>query len=396
MILRAFVLALSAALALCGCVSTKVLGDNQPGEGDGGGPLPAFDALDLLLVIDNTAGGPNPMEVAALLPTMVRALQSGDTNNDGEAEFRGAQRLQVAVVTTDMGAPGITGLPDCGNDTGKPFGDDGLFFTGQPGLFVEGHVCATQPAPLGLNLPASEELRTQFDEALSCSAMVPVGGCGYRMPLEAALKATWDRDDANLTFLGGKGHGLSQQAGFVREGALLAIVVITNGDDCSSADVTHLTPAESLDPSDPMANVGRGSRCVRYEDHLHPIWRYEEAYARLKRGVVSDVFFGVIGGIPSDFAADLRDQRIDVARMQTYKHLLDDPRMQNVPNPDGPPGEGRLMPVCGDATPSRRLVELSRRFEEFSTAASICDPMEVSLGTMTKAIARLVDPSTSL
>jgi len=390
------VVMLSVALAMSGCVSTKVLGDNQPGEGEGGVTPQAFDALDLLFVIDNTSGGPNPMEVAALLPTMVHALQSGDADNNGEAEFRGVQRLQVAVVTTDMGAPGISGLPDCGDDTGKPFGDDGLFFTGQPGLFVDGHVCATQSAPLALNLPASEDVRAQFDDALSCAVMVPAGGCGYRMPLEAALKATWDRDDANLTFLGGKGHGLSQQAGFVREGALLAIVVITNGDDCSSADVTHLTPPEGLGPDDPMAEVGRGSRCVRYADHLHPIWRYEEAYARLKQGVVSDVFFGVVGGLPIDFAADLRDQRIDAARVLTYKHLLDDPRMQNVPDPDGPPGEGRLMSVCGDATPSSRLVELSRRFEEFSTAASICDPMEVSLGTMTKAIARLVDPATSL
>lgn len=392
---RVVTVLLSVALATCGCVSTEVLGDNQPGEEQRGVTPQAFDALDLLFVIDNTRGEADLRQVAALLPTMVRALQSGDANNDGETEFRGVPRIQVAVVTTDMGAPGIRGLPDCGEDTGKPFGDDGLFYTGQPGLFLDDHVCADQSAPLSLNLPASEDARAQFDDALSCAAMVPTGGCGYRMPLEAALKATWDRDDASLTFLGGNGHGLSQQAGFVRDDALLAIIVITDGDDCSSVDVAHFTPPESQEPGDPMREVGRGSRCVQYEDHLHPTWRYEEAYARLK-GVVSHLFFGVIGGIPSDFAADLRDQRIEAARIRTYKHLLDDPRMHNVLDPDGPPGEGRLMSVCGDATPSRRLVELSRRLEEFSTAASICDPMEVSLSTMTKAIARLIDPATSL
>jgi hypothetical protein len=129
---------------------------------------------------------------------------------------------------------------------------------------------------------------------------------------------------------------------------------------------------------------------------LHPIGRYEEGFARLKRGVVSDVFFGVIGGIPSDFATELRDQRIEQARVLVYKRLLDDSRMQNVVDPESPPGEDRLVSVCGDAVPSRRLVELSRRLEDLSTAASICDPMEVSLGTMTRAIARLIDPATSL
>jgi hypothetical protein len=85
-----------------------------------------------------------------------------------------------------------------------------------------------------------------------------------------------------------------------------------------------------------------------------------------------------------------------MGRELAYRALLDDPRMQQVVDSQTAPGARDLTKSCGNANPPRRLVELARRFEAQATVGSICDDLSVPMTEMTRALARLIDPTTEL
>lgn len=388
------------ALGGVGCANTDLVGNNcvingQPCDdpsvgGSGGSPSDRFETLDLLVVIDNTpAMAATQTALAAQLPIMLETLLSGDMVGDARPDFQPVADVHVAVVSSDMGAPGLTGLDDCGEDTGRPFGDDGVFFTSPPNAVLG------QPCPP--SLPSMLTLQGPGDAQLSrCYPLVGTAGCRHVMPLEAALKAMWDRNDSTVRFMAGVGHGITTQPGFVRQGSLLAILIVTDNDDCSSVDLDHLVAAEQL-PDGPLANTPRNQRCSLYRNHHHDLLRYREAFATLVRGQLSRLFVGVIAGVPSDFASQLAGQRIQAGRQLILEALLDDARMAAVLDPDVvSPAEPALRRSCGSAAPPNRLVEFVRRLEDNATVASICDDMSVSMGEMTRALARRIDPTTDL
>ena len=94
-------------------------------------------------------------------------------------------------------------------------------------------------------------------DALSCISSVGDAGCGLEAPLEAMKRALDGSHPEN--------------AGFVRRGALLAVVILTDEDDCSadpalfgrppvaadSRDFTCAQEAYLCDPS--IASPGRSS-----------------------------------------------------------------------------------------------------------------------------------------
>jgi hypothetical protein len=322
-------------------------------------------------------------------------LTSGDVDADGSAEFKPAIDVHFAVISGDMGAPGITGLSDCGDDTGRPLGDDGLFLNQPAGDFVFGQPCEMLPQFIAFEVGSAPDPGEVFRQA-GCLGLVGTDGCRHTMPLEAALKALWNRPDLDMQFMDGTGHGLGVQAGFLRSDALLGIIVVTDDDDCSSIDVTHLTPAEQLLSGDPLANFERSERCVRAPDHVHPLVRYENAFGLLKSGLLGRLFFGVIAGVPTDLATSVSSKRTSAQREAAYRALMDDARMLQVLDPASPSGAREYKKVCGAAVPPRRLVALAQRLEEHASVASICDSMVVPMSEMTRSLARLIDPTTSL
>jgi hypothetical protein len=227
MILAALPLALGA-----GC-RTQLAGPGGPEE------APFQNQLDLLFVVDDGSAAAAQAKLGAQIPTFIQML---------EALPRGLPDLHVAVITTDMGAPGDE--PRC-----SATGDAGLFQS-TPGAAAS---CASGPLPAGASFlsrnGAGQNFTGDLATALQCLILRGAAGCGFKQPLAAIARA-----------LGADGSPPpAANAGFLRPDALLGIIILTTEDDCSAPPGTALfglqTGQSSLaEPLGPLAPY----RCNRY------------------------------------------------------------------------------------------------------------------------------------
>ncbi len=323
-------------------------------------PPPCRGALpvDLLWVVDNS----NSMEqeqnnLAANFPRLIqRLVDPPDTDRDGEPDYPGVTDLRVGVISTDFGVGDNTGVANCDMGTGdggaligesRAAGPCAGFTTGDnPWLEYDGDTDA-------------------FAENFSCLAKLGTDGCGLEQQLEASLAAISTQSSD-----GGANEG------FLRPDSLVAIVFVTDEDDCST------TNDELFSPS-PAAATTYGPypmRCANHPGELHPIRRYAQAFDTLRLDRNNAVIVAAITGVPRELARNPLE--VDFAA------VLADDRMQFAENPDNP---GTLRPACeyggvASAPPGRRIIEV---IQEFSTEgdgllASICEP---DLGPVLESIA---------
>lgn len=206
------------------------------------GPLPPLAGkVDLLLVIDNSPSmSPKQKALGNNIGRLTRLLQQLDID------------YHVGIITTDVGTNTAPGTPWGGAigvcDTYE--GDDGVMqsaacsarpptsvsadaraacaalcpdskFVPTDGLrYITSRGGVTNvPAALEVDPMTGKTVDTGPEKALRCMGLVGDGGCGIESPLEA-LKRALD------------GHR-SENSGFLRPDALLAVLVITDEDDCS-------------------------------------------------------------------------------------------------------------------------------------------------------------------
>jgi hypothetical protein len=172
--------------------------------------------VDLLFMIDNSSSmRPSQTNLTTSFPMFMDAVN----NLPG-----GPPNLHVAVVSSDMGAGdgSITGCTRTG-DAGKfhflPTAtcSDTTIVTGA------GYISYTSAGAGNFTAP---DISTVF----SCIAALGDTGCGFERPFASVLRA-----------LGADGMPVpSENAGFLRSDALLAIVMVTNEDDCSARDGVNL------------------------------------------------------------------------------------------------------------------------------------------------------------
>jgi len=247
--LRSLPLALAAALLCPGCTGVRYRSDQ----------------VDLLFVVDNsTSMAANQAVLAESFPALTEALRAPG----GELPD-----LRVGVVSTDLGAGGA---PTCvgGGDGGK--------LRNIPR--VEG---CTPPTDAWLSYrdgvtniasgAADPELR--LAEGFACIAPLGEKGCGFEQPLQAARVAL----------------DPSVNPGFLRASSLLAIVFVSDEDDCSAAnpalydkEQAGIGPldsfrciAQGLVCNEPLREVGVKHNCAPGQDWLHPV----EAYTRFFGGL---------------------------------------------------------------------------------------------------------------
>jgi hypothetical protein len=382
-----------------GAITGGAGGASGTGGAGGGGPVEVGEItkVDFLLVVDNS--GSMREEQAALtaqFPALVRALSTGDVDDDGTADYPAVKDLHLGVVSSDMGLVGIQGIPGCDG-----LGDDGIM-NNVPNASVAG--CqATYPRFLTYLPSVNDPDQTATDFA--CLATLGTDGCGFEQQLEAGLKALWPSVDVDpdgnviepnrILFLGDAmgfgqlGHGDTDNKDFLRNDpriglSLIAAVFVTDEEDCSSADTGHFTPELYLDPNDPedakLLMQDLNLRCVNNQQNLYSVERYVAGLQALRPGAEQLVLFGVIAGVPPDLVDDAARAGVDFAdeasRNAYYDGILDDARMQHEPDPAKPPGEGNLIPSCettsGIAYPPRRFVETARLFGEEAIVQSIC------------------------
>ena len=374
-----------------------------PGEGAGG--------VDLLVVMDTSNSMRNAQtaasnQVGMLVNNLLDRMQLRD--------------VRVGVVTTDLGT-GSYVIPSCSVRDG-----DSARFNPR----VNGAAIATRrgnlpepPAPIFCPRVATAPymtLRTSDDAmfrywAPSCHTTVGVGGCGLEQPLESALRA-----------LTSASSPMSVNAGFVRPGAVLAVLVVTDEDDgsvreCANhdgvgpcADASTVWDFSSSAWSSPDLNLrfymhepGSGQDPTwsidRYIDPARPA----RGLLALKPGHPERVIFGAITGVPlnlptrSDGGTDWRTLlgANPNGRDGLQSMSAEGPISMRQANAD-PNCSTRVVPACRaqgttydptacDATrqyfawPARRIAEVARRFDESPLCAgaacgngmvtSICD-----------------------
>lgn len=314
----------------------------------------ATSALDVLLLLDNSGSmAEEQANLAVQLPALIAALATGDADGDGIQDFPIIDSLQIGSISSDMGTGGFN-IPTCDEPN---FGDDGVFLQ-----HADGPSCAAS-YPAIQNFEGGDA--DAFASSVQCVAMTGTQGCGFEQSLDAMLKALAPSNQLSPTGTplrfanGSQGHGDGINAGLVREDATLALINLSDEDDCSAID-PNIFNRDSTTYTDPDLNL----RCSRYADALHPTSRYTDGFLTLKSDP-SQLVYAAIAGIPAGM------------NNASPTEILADPRMAEVPDPAMP---SQLTPVCesasGAAFPARRILGVAEELEAagaFTVSSSICD-----------------------
>jgi hypothetical protein len=362
--------------------------------------------VDLLFVIDNSNSmASEQVKLAAKLPQLIDVLTSGDRYagreppegiEDTQRYFTAVSSLHIGVVSTSMGgqdeAIGSTqALKDC-----VGFGDDGVLLHSTQiavdGVYVtkdDGIEGAQIGDTLLEPLPECEDIgepplyqRYNSDEdvtsqalatAFACVSRLGVRGCPFEQQLEAMWKAVApsDGDDPALhVFLDGThGHGAPAgiNEGFVREDAILAVIHVSDEEDCSINQDGKALFSLSEDAVQRFGDSrSLNLRCGKYgeaEGMLWPAERYVRGLKSLKPGHEDRVIFAAIVGVPADSAGQSFDDVLAREEMR-FVEAGDRPRTScvNDSNPAQP----------DQAYPARRFVEVAKGFGDDAVVYSIC------------------------
>ncbi|MFH2009784.1 MAG: hypothetical protein ABI333_24530 [bacterium] len=307
------------------------------------------DGVDILFVVDNT---PLMMDVGAGDPLNIGLTPLTEWDNDGGPGSLATGPVHVGVVTSNLGSGGYD-LPGCEAD-----GDDGRLMTEvrpdcptMDGSFIElidGVIVNIPDAPSDFTLA----------EAVNClvDAQTQREGCAFPQPLQAATRALAHPDNLD----------------FARDGANLAVVFVSNSDDCSASAPEVFNP-------DPSAEVTLGP--------LNPFRCFE---------------FGVTCNVNDRFTPGDRTNCTDrtdggelLFRLSTIREQLvlgRDPQNVIISTIAGPADQVRVLveadvpalePICAGAAwsgfPGVRLAKFRDQFGDNGMGESVCDPNISSL-----------------
>ena len=203
-------LVLFLVLFVAGCPDRSISRDDPVQAGVHIKSIPVSADIDLLFVIDNSQSTRDKQALFARnYLNFVAALD----------RFPGGRpNLHIGVVTTTVDIGGQASSP-C-----HPASDqDGLFQNASR----DAQFACTPPTAerflVDLAQPGGGRMTNytgSLDQALSCISHAGDNGCGFEAPLEAIRRAL---DGSH-----------AENEGFLRSGAFLAIVILTDEDDCSA------------------------------------------------------------------------------------------------------------------------------------------------------------------
>jgi hypothetical protein len=232
-ILRALTLgALTLGCSSCGNQLAGTGGHGGTGGQGGAGNAPTTTEtitiaekgnpkVDILFVLDNGSSSTEIKQKLYLqMPLFLNVLKGLPTQLD----------LHIAVTTTDLGAPGdVTDKIVC-----TAQGDNGAFQSAPRGT------CTNTTLMNGATYLADDgngvtNFTDPIASVLQCISMVGGSGCGFRQPLAAAVRALGADYVVN-----GVPTPVETNVGFLRPDAYLAIIFLTEYDDCSVPVLTEL------------------------------------------------------------------------------------------------------------------------------------------------------------
>ncbi|HSY39336.1 MAG TPA: hypothetical protein VLA79_07400 [Polyangia bacterium] len=216
-------------------------GGSSGAGGSGGSPVGGSfggnlnTEVDILVMIDNSPEMTEMQEkLDVQLPSFIQTLQNLPV----------PPSLHLAVVSSDMGAPGdSTASIAC-----TTRGDQGEFQTAPRGT------CVNTTLSAGATFISDADMMPNYTDPLvnvvQCIALLGDEGCGFEHQL-ASIDRALGAD--------GLGPAPSQNVGFLRPEAALVILMLTNEDDCSApANTTIYSLNGSLqnisNPDGPIGN----------------------------------------------------------------------------------------------------------------------------------------------
>ena len=204
------------------------------------------DKVDILFMVDNSPGAAYKREFAGSFPAFVKAL-------DDAAAAGHPASYHLGVVTSDLGAgPYTLNQGQC-----HPDGDNGTLRAGPAGGAADvPQSCSSFSLSGGVRyldydqLTGTNNIMGGLDvpTAFNCMAADGSAGCGFEHQLESPYRALHD--------------AIPENAGFLRDDALLVVYFVTDEDDCSAPPDGDL-----FDPSaDGAAKYGvlHSFRCTQF------------------------------------------------------------------------------------------------------------------------------------
>jgi hypothetical protein len=354
-----------ASLALAagiGCGGDDDGGDPGDGPGGDGGTPELFDIptallapLDILFVIDDSFTMVQEQEaLAAGIPAFVEALAGSDEPVD----------LHIGFVSSNLGtAPVGSGGESCAGE-----GDEGhlLVRVACDPLSDDARYVAHAIDSEG---EASVNYTGELAAQLQCMTQLGTSGCGFEQHLESMKRALENE---------------VENAGFLREDANLAVIVLADEDDCSVYDRslftvqpggdTRTSPLGELssfrcfefgiacaEDGDGERKLGERTGCVPDDasDYVEPIATYAEFLTGLKGGRHRVVFATLVGD----------SEPVAVGIEDTQDRLWVEPECKVCP---GGTSSCTSSESLVTAAPAIRLNALAERFSGRSQVEDIC------------------------
>jgi len=347
---------LAAAIAIAGCdhVEPTQICPAHEETVKNHGMIGGYEGLDLLIAVDNSGSMAEEQQIlAGAVIDLINALVDPPVG----WPYASADDVRVAVVSSDVGldpAPAWYDFPSCSGH-----GDDGQFQIYGPGKTVVLDAGVVDCPALDGAWAATEEDQANPALALQTACLTALGtaGCGFEQQLKSTERGL-ARDD---------------QSGFIRFDSLLAVLVISDEEDCSVESEQLFAEEEIQDPSAGEVNLA----CGRHPEHLFEPAFFRERLIEIKGN--DGVAFAAIVGVPP---GDGDGPGACEGSGHELGECLDLPGMQLVEVQEGAQDAWFYRPACeryeGDelvtkARPGRRFVELAEEFGSLGYVYSICN-----------------------
>lgn len=246
--------------------------------------------IDILFAIDNSPSMAEEQDsLTKNFPTMMKELQ---------AIPGGLPNVHIAVVSSDMGAGPL--VPGLSANCARPGGDRGLFLP-KPNCGLD----ASSRWLVSRNAGTMNNFTGDISMVFSCLALIGTNGCGYEHQLQAARVALSDFNPENK--------------GFLRPDAYLALIFLTDEDDCSAPPDTMLFAEQrdgqaaslrcateghvcgGMHPPGNMMFQAPLSSCKAADDgKLYKIQEFVDYFRSLKKRPESQILVASVHGWPNN------------------------------------------------------------------------------------------------
>lgn len=339
-------LAGSATLLLAGCPDREVskVVPNQDKEEFKDIPVQLNRDIDILFVIDNSGSMEEEQaSLSANFPAFINVLEQIEG---------GLPNVHIGVISSNMGT-GSFNITGCGNG-----GDRGQL---QTAARVPGCSPPTGAFIQDIKQPSGDRTTNYtgtLAETFSCIAELGTNGCGFEQQL-GSMRAALDGSNPFNN-------------GFLRPSAYLAVIFITDEDDCTVTDPSMFDTSQNS-PSDPLGPLSSfrcfefGVQCETGNDNPRAPGPRMNCSPRTDSAYMPDVqeFVDFLKGLKED------DSLIITAAITGNR----EPVSVGV-DPEAPTNPA-LVPSCqsgaGKADPSVRISYLLDQFPNRSAFTTICN-----------------------